>query len=163
MLKKMFIVFSVLMVLVAIVYVIGYFLPSQRTFIKTATLKSEIEEVFNLVTDIKKQPEWHKDVKEIQMIDSTTWTEVPYRGTPITFRTASKQPYTHFEIEIVEPTNFKGYWVGTFTSVPNGTMVVFKEVVIIDQPILKVFSWLFVNLDKIMDEYLTQLKQKLEA
>lgn len=148
--------------IIAIVLIIGLFLPKERTFTKTAVLNSDVKKVFNIVTDFKNQTSWRNDVKEIIVIDNYTWTEVPKKGTAITFKVKQKVENEIFEIEIIEPKNFKGYWVGTFKQTkPNETAIDFKEVVTISNPFFRTISYLFVNLDKTMDLYLENLKQKL--
>ena len=148
--------------IIAIVLIIGLFLPKERTFTKTAVLNSDVTKVFNIVTDFKNQTSWRNDVKEIIVIDNNTWTEVPKKGTAITFKVKQKVENEIFEIEIIEPKNFNGYWVGTFKQTkPNETAIEFKEVVTISNPFFRTISYLFVDLDKTMDLYLENLKQKL--
>jgi hypothetical protein len=148
--------------IIAIVLIIGLFLPKERTFTKTAVLNSDVKKVFNIVTDFKNQTSWRNDVKEIIVIDNNTWTEVPKKGTAITFKVKQKVENEIFEIEIIEPKNFNGYWVGTFKQTkPNETAIEFKEVVTISNPFFRTISYLFVDLDKTMDLYLENLKQKL--
>ena len=148
--------------IIAIVLIIGLFLPKQRTFTKTAVLNSDVTKVFNIVTDFKNQTTWRNDVKEIIVIDNNTWTEVPKKGTAITFKVKQKVENEIFEIEIIEPKNFSGYWVGTFKQIkPYETAIEFKEVVTISNPFFRVLSYLFVDLDKTMELYLQNLKQKL--
>lgn len=148
--------------IIAIVLIIGLFLPKERTFTKKAVLNSDVTKVFNIVTDFKNQTTWRNDVKEIIVIDNNTWTEVPKKGTSITFKVKQKIENEIFEIEIVEPKNFNGYWVGTFKQTnQNATEIEFKEVVTISNPFFRTLSYLFVDLDKTMDLYLENLKQKL--
>lgn len=147
--------------IIAMVFIIGLFIPKERTFTKTAVLHSDVNKVFNLVSDFKNQTTWRNDVKEVIVIDGNTWTEVPKKGTPITFKTKQKIQNELFEIEIIEPKNFSGYWVGTFEQTTAGTKVVFKEVVTIDNPLFRVMSLIFVDLDKTMEVYLNNLKTKL--
>jgi hypothetical protein len=138
------------------------FLPKERTFTKTTVLNSDVNKVFNLVTDFKNQTTWRNDVKEIIVIDENTWTEVPKKGTAITFKVKKKVENEIFEIEIIEPKNFNGYWVGTFKQTKeNQTAIEFKEVVTVSNPFFRTLSYLFVDLDKTMDLYLQNLKQKL--
>ena len=148
--------------IIAIVLIIGLFLPKERTFTKTAVLNSDVTKVFNLVTDFKNQTTWRNDVKEIIVIDENTWTEVPKKGTAITFKVKQKVENEIFEIEIIEPKNFNGYWIGTFKQTKeNQTAIEFKEVVIVSNPFFRTISYVFVDLDKTMDLYLQNLKQKL--
>ncbi len=148
--------------IIAIVLIIGLFLPKERTFIKTAVLNSDVTKVFNIVTDFKNQTTWRNDVKEIIVIDNNTWTEVPKKGTAITFKVKQKVENEIFEIEIIEPKNFNGYWIGTFKqTMVNQTAIEFKEVITISNPFFRTISYVFVDLDKTMDLYLQNLKQKL--
>lgn len=148
--------------IIAIVLIIGLFLPKERTFTKTAVLNSDVKKVFNIVTDFKNQTSWRNDVKEIIVIDNYTWTEVPKKGTAITFKVKQKVENEIFEIEIIEAKDFNGYWVGTFKQTkPNETAIEFKEVVAFSNPFFRTISYLFVDLDKTMDLYLENLKQKL--
>jgi hypothetical protein len=153
-------VISILAV-VAIVAMIGLFLPKQREFVKQAVFKSPPEKVFQVVTDVANQASWRNDVQEITIIDENTWTEVPKQGTPITFKIKRKIENQLFEIEIIEPKSFNGYWVGTFEKTSAGTNVVFKEVVNIENPFFRIVSSLFVDLDKTMEIYLSNVKTKL--
>jgi hypothetical protein len=148
--------------IIAFVLIIGLFLPKERTFTKTAVLNSDVTKVFNIVTDFKNQTSWRNDVKEIIVIDNNTWTEVPKKGTAITFKVKQKVENEIFEIEIIEPNNFNGYWVGTFKQTnKNQTAIEFKEVITISNPFFRTISYLFVDLDKTMDLYLQNLKQTL--
>ena len=150
-----------ILALFAIVIVIGLFLPRQREFVKTANFNSSIEKVFQSVTDVANQTSWRSDVQEIKIIDQDTWTEIPQKGTPITFKTKQKVQNQLFEIEIIEPKSFNGHWVGTFEQTTSGTKVVFKEVITIDNPFFRVMSLLFIDLDKTMELYMNNLKTKL--
>jgi hypothetical protein len=159
--KKMTYLLISIVAIIAMVFIIGLFIPKERTFTKTAVLHSDVNKVFNLVSDFKNQTTWRNDVKEVIVIDGNTWTEVPKKGTPITFKTKQKIHNELFEIEIIEPKNFSGYWVGTFEQTTAGTKVVFKEVVTIDNPLFRVMSLIFVDLDKTMEVYLNNMKTKL--
>lgn len=151
----------VILALAALIFAIGLLLPKQHEFVKEAYLKSPPEKVFQVITDFEGQTPWRSDVKEIRVIDHNTWTEVPKNGTPITFRTKQKVENQIFEIEIIEPKSFNGFWVGTFEQTPTGTKVLFKEVVIIKNPFFRVLSSIFVDLNKTMEVYMNNLKNKL--
>ena len=88
--KKLAVAVLSILAIVAIVFVIGLFLPKQREFVKTATFKSSPEKVFQIVTDLKNQKSWRSDIKEINIIEENSWTEVPKKGTPLTFKTKKK-------------------------------------------------------------------------
>ncbi|MFY7787523.1 MAG: hypothetical protein ACOVQA_06580 [Thermoflexibacteraceae bacterium] len=150
-----------MLALIAVVFVVGLLLPKERIFVKAATLKSSPQKIFQLVTEVQHQATWRSDIQTIQIIDENTWTEVPKKGTPITFRTKQKIDNQLFEIEIIAPKNFTGTWIGTFEGTPQGTKIVFKEVITIENPFFRVLSSIFVDLDKTMEIYIADLKAKL--
>lgn len=159
--KWMTIALFTALALIGITYLIGLLLPSKRTFVKTANFKSTPETLFQVVTNVENQTNWRSDVREIIVIDEKTWTEVPKKGSPITFRVKEKLPSSLFEIEIIAPKNFNGSWTGTFERTSTGTKVVFKEVLTIDNPFFRVFSLIFVDLNATMDLYLKNLRTEL--
>ncbi len=148
--------------LIVFIFLIGLILPKNRVFTKTAVLNANTELVYQTIIDFKNQANWRKDVKEIQVIDENTWTEIPQKGKPITFKINQKKLNELFEIEIIEPQNFSGYWIGTFKPTDkNSCEIRFEEVIIVSNPFLRTLTYLFVNLDKTMDLYLLNLKEKL--
>lgn len=155
-------VFAGLLSLVLLVFIAGLMLPRQRTFVKKAIFQASPERVFGLVRDVERQPAWRSDVQEIKVIDAQSWMEVPKKGTPLTFKVRQSIENRLFEIEIVEPKSFSGYWVGTFEETKTGgTAVVFKEVVVIANPFFRVMARLFVDLNSTMDVYMHNLKAQL--
>jgi hypothetical protein len=161
--RKMIVAALSVPALVLLVFVVGLLLPKQREFVKEADIKSSPESVFQLVSDVERQVYWRNDLREIKVIDQDTWTEIPKRGTPITFRIRQKIENKLFHIEIIEPKKFNGFWVGAFEKSPVGTKVVFKEVIIMENPFLRVLSSIFFDLDKSMEAYMNNLKIKLGA
>ena len=158
------IVIIVLLVLAILPLIIGLFLPTERTFVKTAQFKSSPQEIWNVITDIKGQEEWRNDVKSIEMNNTQKgqekWTEIPKKGKPITFQVKTYEPPHRFDIEIVE-SGFSGYWEGRINEKNGGTEIEFKEVVVISNPYFKTLSYLFLDLNQTMDLYLANLKKKL--
>ena len=158
------IVIIVLLVIVILPLVIGSFLATERTFVKTAQFKSSPQDIWNVITDIKGQEEWRDDVESIEMINvkkgKEKWTEIPKKGRPISFQVKTYDPPNRFDIAIVE-SDFSGYWEGKINEKNGLTDIEFKEVVVISNPYFKTLSYLFLDLNKTMDLYLANLKKKL--
>ncbi len=156
-------IISGIVILLAILLVIGSILPSQREFNRIAIIEAPLSTVFSTVTNIKAQEKWRNDVKQIKVIDSETWTEIPKKGTPIAFKITELVKNQLLRIDIIEPKSFNGYWVGKFESISeNQTKVDFTEVAIVNNLFFKIISRLFVDLNKTMDVYIENLKSKLE-
>ena len=57
---------------------------------------------------------------------------------------------------------FTGFWIGHFSETENGgTKIIFKENIFIKNPIIIVISYLFMDLKKIQNTYVLDLKRKL--
>lgn len=159
------IIIIAILVLAIFPFIIGLFLPTARTFVKTSQFKSSPQEIWNVITDIKGQEEWRNEVKSIEIINAKKgkekWTEIPKKGRPITFKVKTYEPPNRFDIEIME-SGFSGYWEGRIREKKGVTEIEFKEVVVINNPYLKTLSYLFLDLNKTMDLYLANLKKKLD-
>lgn len=150
-----------LLAIVLLIFIIGLSMPARREYLRQSELKASPDKVFRAVTDVASQPAWRSDVKEIKVVDSISWTEIPYRGTPLTFRVKQKVENHIFEIEIVESASINGSWIGIFEQNGTGTKVEFKEVIVVKNPFMRVMSVLFTDLDKTMDLYMRNLRNKL--
>jgi hypothetical protein len=161
--KYMMMIFYGLIVLVAVLLVVGLVLPRQRTFYKEAVLRAAPADVFAVVTDVQAQATWRSDLLQVEMLPDGSWKEIPKRGPALHFRERRKVPAMVFEIEMMPTSGFQGYWTGHFSAGPDGTTrVKFTEVVELPQLFGRLFSYLFVNLDKTMDQYLADLRKVVE-
>lgn len=147
--------------IVALVFLIGLFLPATKEHVITAQFKASPESVFETVTNVQQQTSWRSDLKDIQLLSPDKWTEIPKRGNPITFQVLSKIQNERFEIAIVETSGFHGQWIGTFEKSVQGTKVEFKEVITVPNPFFRVISALFFDLDKTMELYMANLRTHL--
>lgn len=144
-----------------LVFIIGLTMPARREYLRQGEFKAAPDRVFRIVSDVAAQANWRSDVKEIIVADSITWTEIPYSGTPLTFRIKQKVENHIFEIEIIKPASINGSWIGVFEESGSGTKIEFKEVIVVKNPFLRVFSAVFLDLDKTMDVYMLNLKNTL--
>ena len=139
------VIIIILILLVVLPLFIGFLLPSERVFLKTAEFKSSPQEIWNIITDIKGQESWRNDIQSIHMIynekGAEKWTEIPKKGQAITFQVKTYQPPHRFDIEIVE-SPFSGYWEGRIKEENGVTSVEFKEVIIVKNPFFKIISYL---------------------
>jgi len=162
--KSMKIALIVIAIIIVLPLLVGMFLPNERVFIKKAQFKSNPQQIWDVITNVKGQEEWRNDVKLIEMIESKKgaekWTEIPRQGQPITFQVKAYQEPNRYDIEIVD-SSFSGYWEGRIKKENGKTFIEFKEVAIIKNPYFKILAYLFFDLNKTMDLYLLNLKNKL--
>ena len=152
--------------IVLLLSLIVVFLPSERSYSKTEIINSNVDKVFAIVTNLEAQG-WRTDAPSIQIVDKTSgsevWIEKPKHGPEIKFRTKTKRAPNLFVIEIIDNTQFGGTWTGKFSSTSDGkTEIEFTESVSLNGFVSKLFSYLFFNIEKTVEQYVTDLKNEAE-
>lgn len=158
----MYLLLIVLALVVGTMAFIGLSLPKEMVFEKETIIEVKVCSLFEKVSDVKGQENWRSDVKSIEIHGDGSWTEHPAKGRSLTFRIKRKEACERFDIEIIAPTSFQGYWEGRFEPVgPAKTKINFKEVVVVNNPFSRLIVWLFVDIDATMELYLNDLKKSL--
>lgn len=89
------------------------------------------------------------------------WEEVS-RGVVIRFTTKEKRPFTFYSFEM-DSKLFKGNWYAEFESVESGkTRFIATESIEYKNPFIRTIGYAFMNLDKYMETYQNELKDKIE-
>lgn len=126
----------------------------------TATFKSDINTVWNVVTN-NKDFSWRSDLDRIEVLDEVNFVEYTKDGFSTCFKiTIKEKPYLYkFDME---NKNFNGVWVGKFRETEDGgTKITFIEEIYIKSKVMEVLSHLFMNLKKMQNTYVKDLKVKL--
>lgn len=169
MLKKLFRIFLVLVggiaLLIGALYGAGYFIDKGHTASRTVTFKASPETVWKIITDLEDQPSWRKDLKEIKIIDATPnkeiWTEVSKGGDELSFKTKIKTEPSRYEAEIINNSDFGGYWEVTLEPIDGGTRFTLTEHGEIYNPMFRTIAAVFFDMHATIDEYLADLAAKL--
>lgn len=148
----------VILGVVLLTLIVGFLLPKERKAERTTTFSASPEIIFNLITN-NKNWKWRSNLRSVQILESNgkneIFKEVSKKGQKITFEVKSKIPYSKYEIQIIEADGFKGYWTGTLRETANGgTNLAFSEYITIENPFIKVLSYLFFDLGATIDQYL---------
>ena len=158
-----------LMIVLGVVCVLGLLvvlLPSERSYTKTEVIGANIERVFAVVTNLQAQS-WRTDAPQIRILDqrvgAEVWIETPKHGPEIKFRTKVKTAPNLFVIEIIENPQFGGTWTGKFSATEDGkTRIEFTETVALNGFVSKLFSYVFFNIEKNVEQYVADLKAEAE-
>ena len=102
------------------------------------------------------------DLRIIETIDNIeTWEEVS-KGNVIRFKTKEKIPFTFYSFEM-DSKLFKGSWFAEFESVESGkTRFTATESIEYKNPFIRTIGYVFMNLDKYMETYQNELRDKIE-
>lgn len=132
-----------------------------RTSELIAYFNSDIKSVWNVVTN-NEDYKWRSDVKMVEISDNGKgFVEYTHSGHATKFIITKKNEYREYEFDI-ENKMFIGFWTGHFTETETGgTKVVFEESIFIENPIIKILSYFIMDLKKIQNTYISDLKKKL--
>lgn len=152
--------------LILIALIIGLLLPKERSEQRKIKYKTSTETVYETVVN-NSDFRYRSDLKDLIIIDNNadfqTWKEFSRNGQSITFRTTKKEPYSRYEFEIIEGNGITGYWVGEFNKTEaGGTEFISTEHIVIENPIIRLLSYMFFDLGKFMDNYQKDLAKKLK-
>ena len=127
----------------------------------TATFKADIHTIWDIITN-NKDYAWRSDLSKIIILkDSNSFTEYTKDGYQTDFTITVKEPYSRYEFNM-ENKNFTGHWIGIFSETQNkGTKIDFTEELHIKSPIMELLSHLFMNLKKMQETYIADLRKKL--
>lgn len=128
----------------------------------TAYFKSDIKSVWDVVIN-NEDYNWRSDIKKIETTaGGTQWKEYYDNEKYTKFALIEKVKYIRYIFKM-ENDMFIGHWTGHFYhNDKSGTKVVFTENVFIKNPIIRIISGLFWNLEKIQQTYIRDLKIKLQ-
>ncbi len=124
----------------------------------TAIFNSDIQTVWNIVTD-NQNYSWRSDLSKIDTLDDgKTFVEYTKRGFPTTFTITLKKPFERYEFDMKNE-NMRGHWYGIFTQRQGGTEIEFVEELSINNPIMKLFAGVY--LKKQQATYVADLRKVL--
>ena len=128
----------------------------------TTQLGSDIEHVWDVVTD-NTNTAWRSDLLSVELVNETTFVEHHKSGISIMFYITKKEYCKRYAFTM-RTKHWTGEWEGSFAPGPNGTTyATFAERLHIPNVAMRVLSYLFMNLKKIQQQYVVDLKQALKA
>jgi len=165
MLKWVLIVGGGLILLVAVLMLVGSFLPREHRATCRATFRAKAEALFALLSDFDAHPSWRSGVKSVRHVD-------PIDGKPA-FVEESKHGPVRYAIERSEPPRrlvlriaddslpYGGTWTFTLAPEADGTLLAITEDGFVDPALFRVLSRFVFGHHATMEEYLASLAQKL--
>lgn len=127
----------------------------------TAEFNSNIKSVWNTVTN-NNDYSWRSDIERIEIYnDGKEFIEYTHNRIATKFIITKKDEYSEYAFNI-ENKMFTGFWTGHFLETESGgTKIVFKENILIKNPIIRIISYLFMDLKKMQNTYISDLRKKL--
>lgn len=126
----------------------------------SAYFDTDVETVWDIVTN-NHDYEWRSDISKIEISDDgSTFIEYNKDGNSTKFTITEKTKNKLYKFDM-ENKFFYGNWQGEFFEDNGKTKIVFIENIYVKNPIIKILSYVFMNLKKIQIQYIEDLKRKL--
>ena len=154
-----------ILVLVAVVALIGIFLPKGHRASRTVVYNAAPESVYAAITDFARFPEWRSGVKTVEVLSNaegyTRFREDGPHG-PVTYRVEERRPSSRLVTRIDDPSlPFGGTWTLEVKPVAGGTALTITEDGEIHNPIFRVMSKVVFSPYDTIDTYQTDLRKRL--
>lgn len=115
--------------------------------------------LWNIITDNSNYL-WRSDLSKIDVIDDTHFIEYTKNNYPTHFTITSKEKLKEYKFDL-ENTNLRGKWIGIFTELPNGNILLdFTEEIEVNNFIMKLLARLYLKNQQ--KRYMSDLEQELD-
>jgi uncharacterized protein YndB with AHSA1/START domain len=156
----------VLISIVIIILVIGFFLPRQKSARRSIELNASPEEIWSVVTNHELQPRWRTGLKKVKVLEHTpdgeVWSEFPVNGPAMTFRTLKAMPPVRCEIGMEKSKGFTIRRVLEFEQLNiHATRISIEEYADIKNPFTRVLAYLQFDPAEAIDRYLSDLTTEI--
>jgi hypothetical protein len=159
----LYILLGIISVLLTVL-IAGKFLPKKRILTKQTVFNASIETVYNTVTN-NRDWKYRTSLDDLKIIETNEdfeiWDEIS-GGNTIRFKTKEKRPFTFYAFEM-DSKFFRGEWFAEFETVENGrTRFTATETIEYKNPFFRVIGYVFIDLEKFMEIYQSELRNELE-
>lgn len=156
-------IIGVIVSFIILIFIIGLFLPSERVINRKGYFEVSPEILYGIVTN-NGDWQYRKSLKDLIILENKDgmeiWDEISNDGVIIHFRTREKRPFSFYSFDM-DSKLFSGYWTGEFEpDNKGGTIFTTTEYIRVKNPFVKILSYLFFDIGKLMDKYQEELHEK---
>jgi hypothetical protein len=161
--KWLLILAGILVCVILIVLLIGYFLPVKHTVSVTVTVNGRPEQVWQRLVGFKAYPNWRKDVKAVEVISDTQWVETDQRDHRLPFSMNVKDRLRTLVTRIDgKDLPFGGSWVYVLEDRGNATTLTITENGEVYNPVFRFVSKFIMGHTATLKKYSTYLEQSFK-
>jgi uncharacterized protein YndB with AHSA1/START domain len=149
-----------LVVLMALMAVVGAFLPRRHVATRRARIGRPREALWRDLTDVAAFPSWRGDLRRVELAGEGRWREIGKHGA-ILMELAEQAPPGRLVVRIADPAlPFGGAWTFVLEPDGDGTIVTITEDGEVKNPIFRFLSKVVFSLTATLDAYLVNLAKK---
>ena len=155
------------LVFVLLMVVVGEVCPKNRIFMRSVYIKRPPEEVFKLIID-KEHYDWRSNIKRIYIVNSdgysvgSKYKELTIHGYSFTFEIEKYFENEKYEI-VTKNFGVKAYWKANLKKYERGTKLFITKETYIENPVVRLFYYLFSNFRSAIDNYVNDILKQLNS
>ena len=157
--RILILVLATLVLLVALVFLIGWLLPATREGRAETVITSPPDRILAVIADVEAQTEWRAVGQVTGMAEA--WQEVTPRET-ITF-VADEMTETRIRLRFASTAGYTGTWEAVLEPVAGGTRIAVVERATVPSPLGRILSRLMFDPGRFATTYLAALKARVEG
>ncbi len=158
--KFFIIILSVLLIIGLFLYLFGNSLPPTQELKTQIQIKAPIAKVWLIMTTWADQPQWRKNIREVKILTSSQFSEIPKRGKPIHFQVLEREEPKRIKLKMSG--GVTGSYSAELLEESGITTVKITESITIQSAFQRILNKVFFNLEEFAKEYLTALKSYSE-
>jgi hypothetical protein len=161
--KWLLIIVIAIVVLVALMYLIGYFMPVKHVARHSVVLNTTPEELWKILHDQAQYSKWRSDLKKVDVKDERHWTEISSNG-KLDFESEIVRPNELFHSHIMnKDLPFGGSWTYELRSNGKGTELMITENGEVYNPLFRFMSKYIFGHETTLKKYGEDLTKKINA
>jgi uncharacterized protein YndB with AHSA1/START domain len=154
---------GVLVAIVAVIVVVGLFLPRDHVASTTTTITASPDSVWKALTDVREYPRWRPGVQSVDVLSTEgalRWREVGGDGTITYERTEEQRPRRLVSRIADETLPFGGSWTYDLAPEGGGTRVTITERGYVTNPLFRFMARFVFGHHRTQEEFLRGLGRR---
>jgi len=138
--------------------------PAERSFVNEVVIDAPPDQVWFVINDRERFPEWQAKVKRVEIVDAKTWVEhIDGSPDPLRFSVALDERPDRMEFHYMMGGSFSGHWKGEAVAHGSGTRLRTTDSYAANGSITKVLIYAFFDMDNFAKDWNAQLKSRSEG
>jgi uncharacterized protein YndB with AHSA1/START domain len=139
-------------------------IPAEKSFTNEVDIAATPEQVWQVIFDKKRYPEWQTAITNVEVTDEKNWIEYTKNAPdPMHFTVVNDKRPAEVELHYTMGDAFGGHWHGTITPTATGVKLKTVDSYKADGWLSKVMVGVLFDLDKFAKDWNTKLKARVES
>ena len=163
--KKLLVIAAVGVLVVAVAFIVlGFFVPTERSFANEIDIDAPADRVWQVMTDKQRYPEWQDQLDRVEIISDQEWIEYPKNAPePLRFQLVNDGRPSRMEVSYTMGEAMYGHWSGEMMPTAKGVKLKTIDSYKTNGWFMKIMLATFFDLDAFAKDWNGKLKHRAEA